>query len=146
MYSAPNARFYILQWTFHPFICKSKKIYTVLIWCRVLAFLVVSTVISTVSSLMNSVQTIIFIFYQHPVNITNLVMLLIGVPVFIFGESIIKNLVFPNSFSSLVLIQASQFLRVITFYSTQLPGPNYHCLEVGLATFCEIFDSIKALI
>ncbi|KAL9374256.1 hypothetical protein Peur_033876 [Populus x canadensis] len=51
-------------WTFHPFIFKSKKIYTVLIWCRVLAFLV-----------------------------------------------------------------ASQFLRIITFYSTQLPGPNYHCRE-----------------
>ncbi|GAB2227966.1 hypothetical protein Droror1_Dr00009795 [Drosera rotundifolia] len=51
-------------WTFHPFIFKSKKIYTVLIWCRVLAFLV-----------------------------------------------------------------ASQILRVVTFYSTQLPGPNYHCRE-----------------
>ncbi|KAK4396176.1 Phosphatidylinositol:ceramide inositolphosphotransferase 1 [Sesamum angolense] len=51
-------------WTFHPFIFKSKKIYTVLIWCRVLAFLV-----------------------------------------------------------------ACQFLRIITFYSTQLPGPNYHCRE-----------------
>ncbi|XP_059428216.1 phosphatidylinositol:ceramide inositolphosphotransferase 1 [Corylus avellana] len=51
-------------WTFHPFILKSKKIYTVLIWCRVLAFLV-----------------------------------------------------------------GSQFLRIITFYSTQLPGPNYHCRE-----------------
>jgi hypothetical protein len=51
-------------WTFHPFILKAKKIYTVLIWCRVLAFLV-----------------------------------------------------------------ACQFLRVITFYSTQLPGPNYHCRE-----------------
>ncbi|OAY41411.1 phosphatidylinositol:ceramide inositolphosphotransferase 1 isoform X1 [Manihot esculenta] len=51
-------------WTFHPFICKNKKIYTVLIWCRVLAFLV-----------------------------------------------------------------ASQFLRIVTFYSTQLPGPNYHCRE-----------------
>ncbi|KAI4354600.1 hypothetical protein L6164_003449 [Bauhinia variegata] len=49
-------------WTFHPFILKSKRIYTVLIWCRALAFLV-----------------------------------------------------------------ASQFLRIITFYSTQLPGPNYHC-------------------
>uniref|UniRef100_A0A0D2ZVX3 Sphingomyelin synthase-like domain-containing protein n=2 Tax=Brassica oleracea var. oleracea TaxID=109376 RepID=A0A0D2ZVX3_BRAOL len=55
---------FLLQWTFHPFILKSKKIYTVLIWCRVLAFLV-----------------------------------------------------------------ACQFLRVITFYSTQLPGPNYHCRE-----------------
>ncbi|XP_019161233.1 PREDICTED: phosphatidylinositol:ceramide inositolphosphotransferase 1 isoform X1 [Ipomoea nil] len=51
-------------WTFHPFICKNKKIYTVLIWCRVLAFLV-----------------------------------------------------------------ACQILRIITFYSTQLPGPNYHCRE-----------------
>ncbi|KAG5253282.1 hypothetical protein OIU78_019467 [Salix suchowensis] len=53
-----------VMWTFHPFIFKSKKIYTVLVWCRVLAFLV-----------------------------------------------------------------ASQFLRIITFYSTQLPGPNYHCRE-----------------
>jgi hypothetical protein len=51
-------------WTFHPFIFKNKKIYTVLIWCRVLAFLV-----------------------------------------------------------------ACQILRIITFYSTQLPGPNYHCRE-----------------
>ncbi|KAJ1411256.1 Sphingomyelin synthase-like domain [Sesbania bispinosa] len=51
-------------WTFHPFILKSRKIYTVLIWCRVLAFLV-----------------------------------------------------------------GSQLLRIITFYSTQLPGPNYHCRE-----------------
>lgn len=51
-------------WTFHPFIFKTKKIYTVLIWCRVLAFLV-----------------------------------------------------------------GCQFLRSITFYSTQLPGPNYHCRE-----------------
>lgn len=42
----------------------TKKIYTVLIWCRVLAFLV-----------------------------------------------------------------ACQFLRILTFYSTQLPGPNYHCRE-----------------
>ncbi|KAF9679985.1 hypothetical protein SADUNF_Sadunf06G0072900 [Salix dunnii] len=55
---------HLIVWTFHPFILKSKKIYTVLVWCRVLAFLV-----------------------------------------------------------------ASQFLRIITFYSTQLPGPNYHCRE-----------------
>ncbi|KAF8396858.1 hypothetical protein HHK36_018493 [Tetracentron sinense] len=26
-------------------------------------------------------------------------------------------------------LQASQILRIITFYSTQLPGPNYHCRE-----------------
>ncbi|KAG9155160.1 hypothetical protein Leryth_011133 [Lithospermum erythrorhizon] len=51
-------------WTFHPFIWKTKKIYTVLVWCRVFAFLC-----------------------------------------------------------------ACQFLRIITFYSTQLPGPNYHCRE-----------------
>ncbi|XP_057955550.1 phosphatidylinositol:ceramide inositolphosphotransferase 1-like isoform X2 [Malania oleifera] len=51
-------------WTFHPFVFKSKRIYTVLVWCRVLAFLV-----------------------------------------------------------------ASQLLRIVTFYSTQLPGPNYHCRE-----------------
>ncbi|GAA0161406.1 hypothetical protein LIER_39221 [Lithospermum erythrorhizon] len=51
-------------WTFHPFIWKTKKIYTVLVWCRVLVFLC-----------------------------------------------------------------ACQFLRIITFYSTQLPGPNYHCRE-----------------
>ncbi|XP_073114736.1 phosphatidylinositol:ceramide inositolphosphotransferase isoform X3 [Elaeis guineensis] len=51
-------------WTFHPFIYHSKRFYTVLLWRRVLAFLV-----------------------------------------------------------------ASQVLRIITFYSTQLPGPNYHCRE-----------------
>ncbi|KAJ6832647.1 phosphatidylinositol:ceramide inositolphosphotransferase-like [Iris pallida] len=51
-------------WSFHPFIYHSKRFYTVLLWRRVLAFLV-----------------------------------------------------------------ASQSLRIITFYSTQLPGPNYHCRE-----------------
>lgn len=53
-----------LLWSFHPFVYHSKRFYTVLLWIRVLAFLV-----------------------------------------------------------------ASQFLRIITFYSTQLPGPNYHCRE-----------------
>lgn len=56
--------FSFVLWTFHPFIFQSKKIYTVLIWRRVLAFLV-----------------------------------------------------------------GSQTLRIVTFYSTQLPGPNYHCRE-----------------
>ncbi|CAN0854612.1 Phosphatidylinositol:ceramide inositolphosphotransferase 1, partial [Linum grandiflorum] len=51
-------------WTFHPFVLQSKRIYTVLIWCRVLAYL-----------------------------------------------------------------GACQILRIVTFYSTQLPGPNYHCRE-----------------
>ncbi|KAL5229632.1 hypothetical protein ABZP36_028408 [Zizania latifolia] len=56
--------FTFVLWTFHPFIYHSKRFYTVLIWRRVLAFLV-----------------------------------------------------------------ASQVLRIITFYSTLLPGPNYHCRE-----------------
>ncbi|XWS53063.1 hypothetical protein CRYUN_Cryun11dG0125600 [Craigia yunnanensis] len=55
------------KWTFHPFVFQSKRIYTVLIWCRILAYLVVS-----------------------------------------------------------------QCLRIVTFYSTQLPGPNYHCRDVNL--------------
>ncbi|URE43108.1 phosphatidic acid phosphatase-related [Musa troglodytarum] len=54
----------LLQWTFYPFVYHSKRFYTVLLWRRVLAFLV-----------------------------------------------------------------ACQVLRIITFYSTQLPGPNYHCRE-----------------
>ncbi|KAL3826065.1 hypothetical protein ACJIZ3_022094 [Penstemon smallii] len=69
-------------WTFSPFIVKSKKIYTVLIWCRVLAFLV-----------------------------------------------------------------ACQFLRIITFYSTQLPGPNYHCREGSkLATLPRPDNVLKAFL
>ncbi|XP_042045881.1 phosphatidylinositol:ceramide inositolphosphotransferase 2-like [Salvia splendens] len=69
-------------WTFHPFILKTKKIYTVLIWCRVLAFLV-----------------------------------------------------------------ACQFLRIITFYSTQLPGPNYHCREGSkLATLPPPNNVLQALL
>ncbi|XP_020101221.1 phosphatidylinositol:ceramide inositolphosphotransferase-like isoform X1 [Ananas comosus] len=56
--------FSFLLWTFHPFVYHSKRFYTVLLWRRVLAFLV-----------------------------------------------------------------ASQILRIVTFYSTQLPGPNYHCRE-----------------
>ncbi|KAK7287501.1 hypothetical protein RIF29_00781 [Crotalaria pallida] len=69
-------------WTFHPFILKSRKIYTVLIWCRVLAFLV-----------------------------------------------------------------ASQFLRIITFYSTQLPGPNYHCREGSkLATLPRPDNTLEVLL
>ncbi|GMN23925.1 hypothetical protein TIFTF001_000338 [Ficus carica] len=51
-------------WTLNPFFFQSKRIYTVLVWCRVLAYLTVS-----------------------------------------------------------------QILRIMTFYSTQLPGPNYHCRE-----------------
>lgn len=43
-------------WTFHPFIIKSKKIYTVLIWCRVLAFLVVSTIFTLLRSLLARIE------------------------------------------------------------------------------------------
>ncbi|KAJ0743126.1 putative aquaporin, sphingomyelin synthase-like domain-containing protein [Helianthus annuus] len=69
-------------WTFHPFIFKTKKIYTVLIWCRVLAFL-----------------------------------------------------------------GACQFLRIITFYSTQLPGPNYHCREGSrLATLPRPDNPLEVLV
>ncbi|KAJ4942632.1 hypothetical protein NE237_016340 [Protea cynaroides] len=32
----------IIKWTFHPFIFQSKRIHTVLLWCRVLTFLVAS--------------------------------------------------------------------------------------------------------
>lgn len=40
-------------------------------------------------------------------------------------ECIVKQFI-----SSFDFLQACQFLRIITFYSTQLPGPNYHCREV----------------
>ncbi|KAF3553553.1 hypothetical protein F2Q69_00011050 [Brassica cretica] len=42
-------------------------------------------------------------------------------------RSYISETVFTTVFVSFFL--ACQFLRVITFYSTQLPGPNYHCRE-----------------
>lgn len=37
-----NCFSFLSQWTFNPFIFHSKRFYTVLLWCRVLAFLVVS--------------------------------------------------------------------------------------------------------
>ncbi|BBH04708.1 hypothetical protein Prudu_015914 [Prunus dulcis] len=61
----PNPEFYSVAVDFSPFVFQYKKIYTVLIWCRVFAYLGVS-----------------------------------------------------------------QMLRIITFYSTLLPGPNYHCRDV----------------
>lgn len=71
-----------LLWTFHPFVLQSKRIYTVLIWIRVFAYLVVS-----------------------------------------------------------------QSLRIITFYSTQLPGPNYHCREGStLATLPRPKNLLKVLL
>uniref|UniRef100_A0A0D9V7U0 Sphingomyelin synthase-like domain-containing protein n=1 Tax=Leersia perrieri TaxID=77586 RepID=A0A0D9V7U0_9ORYZ len=72
----------VFQWSFHPFIYHSKRFYTVLLWRRVLAFLV-----------------------------------------------------------------ASQFLRIITFYSTQLPGPNYHCREGSkLATLPPPHNALEVLL
>ncbi|OAY82830.1 Phosphatidylinositol:ceramide inositolphosphotransferase [Ananas comosus] len=32
-------------------------------------------------------------------------------------------------YTVLLWLRVSQILRIITFYSTQLPGPNYHCRE-----------------
>ncbi|KAL9270164.1 Phosphatidylinositol:ceramide inositolphosphotransferase-like protein [Drosera capensis] len=42
-------------------------------------------------------------------------------------KGFISETVFTFIFISFALV--SQILRVITFYSTQLPGPNYHCRE-----------------
>ncbi|XP_071910372.1 phosphatidylinositol:ceramide inositolphosphotransferase 1-like isoform X2 [Coffea arabica] len=42
-------------------------------------------------------------------------------------KAYISETVFTFIFISFVL--ACQILRIITFYSTQLPGPNYHCRE-----------------
>ncbi|CAN1303953.1 Phosphatidylinositol:ceramide inositolphosphotransferase 1 [Linum perenne] len=39
----------------------------------------------------------------------------------------ISEMLFSCVFLTFVL--ASQFLRIISFYATQLPGPNYHCRE-----------------
>lgn len=43
-------------------------------------------------------------------------------------EMLIINLV--SVCLSLNVLQGCQILRIVTFYSTQLPGPNYHCREV----------------
>jgi hypothetical protein len=92
---------FMLQWTFHPFILQTKRFYTVLIWRRVLAFLCVS-----VSLLGTLLYVIIWCLLQ-------------------FVTYTIVSL-----FLCVFFLQASQFLRIVTFYSTQLPGPNYHCREV----------------
>ncbi|CAJ2655813.1 phosphatidylinositol:ceramide inositolphosphotransferase 1-like isoform X2 [Trifolium pratense] len=42
-------------------------------------------------------------------------------------KTYISETLFTTIFISFAL--ASQILRIITFYSTQLPGPNYHCRE-----------------
>ncbi|KAK8632950.1 hypothetical protein V6N13_013806 [Hibiscus sabdariffa] len=40
-----------------------------------------------------------------------------------------KDLYSSGLVQGLAYLVASQFLRIISFYSTQLPGPNYHCRE-----------------
>ncbi|TKW17738.1 hypothetical protein SEVIR_5G387700v4 [Setaria viridis] len=53
--------------------------------------------------------------------------------------------VFTFIFISFLL--ASQFLRIITFYSTQLPGPNYHCREGSkLATLPPPNNALEVLL
>ncbi|XP_073044477.1 phosphatidylinositol:ceramide inositolphosphotransferase 2-like isoform X2 [Primulina eburnea] len=42
-------------------------------------------------------------------------------------KAYVSEFVFTSIFLSFFL--ACQILRIITFYSTQLPGPNYHCRE-----------------
>ncbi|WVZ17605.1 hypothetical protein V8G54_010587 [Vigna mungo] len=59
-------------------------------------------------------------------------------------KAYISETLFSLIFLSFVL--ASQVLRIITFYSTQLPGPNYHCREgSNLATLPHpnsVFESL----
>ncbi|MFS7926505.1 putative sphingomyelin synthase-like domain-containing protein [Helianthus anomalus] len=44
-------------------------------------------------------------------------------------------------------LQACQFLGIITFYSTQLPGPNYHCREGSrLATLPRPDNPLEVLV
>ncbi|XP_010469945.1 PREDICTED: phosphatidylinositol:ceramide inositolphosphotransferase 3-like isoform X2 [Camelina sativa] len=42
-------------------------------------------------------------------------------------KAFVSETVFVTIFGSFIL--ASQSLRIITFFATQLPGPNYHCRE-----------------
>ncbi|KAL9999580.1 hypothetical protein Hdeb2414_s0007g00231331 [Helianthus debilis subsp. tardiflorus] len=49
--------------------------------------------------------------------------------------------------SFLFILQACQFLGIITFYSTQLPGPNYHCREGSrLATLPRPDNPLEVLV
>ncbi|EXB30486.1 hypothetical protein L484_006036 [Morus notabilis] len=43
-------------------------------------------------------------------------------------KAYMSETLFTIIFCSFVLV--SQILRILTFYSTQLPGPNYHCREL----------------
>lgn len=127
----------LVQWTFHPFILKSKKIYTVLVWCRVLAILVVSAIIMCVIYVRHAVMFWVlfkismighwFIFrllFFSKCCSAKLLIVFSWKTAFSHQECI-SLLTFAHS-----IFQACQILRIVTFYSTQLPGPNYHCREV----------------
>jgi hypothetical protein len=60
----------VLQWTFHPFIYHSKRFYTVLLWRRVLAFLVVSEAVLNFDDILHIyvhvlISDHIFLFRLH---------------------------------------------------------------------------------
>ncbi|GMN47791.1 hypothetical protein TIFTF001_016963 [Ficus carica] len=75
-------------WTFHPFIFKSKKIYTVLLWCRVLAFLVGSKLATLPPP--NSVLEVLLINFPHGV--------IYGCGDLIFSSHMIFTLVFVRTY------------------------------------------------
>lgn len=118
---SPDVVHVLLQWTFHPFIFKSKKIYTVLIWCRVLAFLVVSDGYALLPILFH---VFLLNFYFTHSDLWEC---------WLKWQHAFINRIWQleSPHSCYCLLQTCQFLRILTFYSTQLPGPNYHCREVG---------------
>lgn len=72
-------------------------------------------------------------FYTVIVWYRTLVVLVVRLPSLIYSALfLIESIATPSSSGYLMSagLQVCQFLRVITFLSTQLPGPNYHCREV----------------
>ncbi|XP_028078726.1 phosphatidylinositol:ceramide inositolphosphotransferase 1-like isoform X2 [Camellia sinensis] len=74
-------------WTFHPFILKSKKVYTVLVWCRVLAFLVGSKLATLPRP--DSVHEVLFMNFRG---------VLYGCGDLIFSSHMIFSLVFVRTY------------------------------------------------
>ncbi|THG10268.1 hypothetical protein TEA_028235 [Camellia sinensis var. sinensis] len=77
----------LVQWTFHPFILKSKKVYTVLVWCRVLAFLVGSKLATLPRP--DSVHEVLFMNFRG---------VLYGCGDLIFSSHMIFSLVFVRTY------------------------------------------------
>ncbi|KAI5603470.1 hypothetical protein BDE02_01G221200 [Populus trichocarpa] len=102
----------LLQWTIHPFVFQNKKIYTVLIWCRVLAYLV--------HNLLWILLRMLFHCSACPERRTQ------NATHFSPTE---EDGFFADEISFVIYFIACQILRIFTFYSTHLPGPNYHCHE-----------------